>query len=300
MTGATARGGLLLSDVRHQPAAVDFDASPRRPHSIRRTTTHDSVRPDGLHGPVTVIAQGRDLFTRHGDTVVVVDQGRVELRANFREGSIIGIASDPADHALDSLVGSSPFSGFRASLEALLPGERAAHTVRFRLLYDLAPALLVSGRALRAAGVRIEMSGRARNPVDICAGWAEGGSLLAGLTDEGPPLHIGPDAAPLSLPATLWPGMPQRPCPLTRHADHDDSTCGTTMVPSTSRHTSATATSTVPVARPWCTSMACGRPSTRPRNVSSGVRRSRGRCPTRSAPVPPRARSAWPEWARRT
>ena len=179
---------------------VDFAASPRRPDSIRRTTTHDSVRPAGLRGPVTVVAQGRDLFTGHDDTAAVLDQARVELRAHFREGSIIGLSSDPAEPALESLVGSSPFSGFRARLEALLPGERAAHTVRFRLLHDLAPALLVSGRALRAAGVRIEMSGRSRSPVDVCAGWAEGGTLLAGLTEDGPPLHMGPDVGPLSLP----------------------------------------------------------------------------------------------------
>ena len=182
-------------------SAVDFAASPRRPDSIRRTTTHDSLRPTGLRGPVTLVAQGRDLFTGHDDTVAVLDQGRVELRANFREGSIIGLSSDPAEPALVSLVGSSPFSGFRAKLEALLPGERAAHTLRFRLLYDLAPALLVSGRALRAAGVRIAMSGRSsRGPVDICAGWAEGGTLLTGLTEDGPPLQIGPEVGPLSLP----------------------------------------------------------------------------------------------------
>jgi Protein of unknown function (DUF2889) len=182
-------------------SGVDFAASPRRPDSIRRTTTHDSTRPAGLRGPVTLVAQGRDLFTGHDDTEAVLDQGRVELRADFREGTIIELSSDPAEPALVSLVGSSPFSGFRAKLEALLPGERTAHTVRFRLLYDLAPAVLVSGRALRAAGVRIEVAGRSsRSPVDICAGWAEGGTLLEGLTEDGPPLHIGPDVDPLSLP----------------------------------------------------------------------------------------------------
>ena len=92
--------------------------------------------------------------------------------------------------------------------------------MRFRLLSDLAPALLVSGRALRAAGVRIEMSGRTRRPVDICAGWAEGGTLLAGLTDEGPPLVIGPAAAPLSPPADplAWHATAPLPAHATRRA----------------------------------------------------------------------------------
>jgi len=203
MTGADARRPRPVSDTRPptDPLGVDFAAPPRRPESVRRTTTHDSVRPDGLLGPVTVLARGRDLFTGRDEKVAVLDEASVELRALYREGSIISLSSDPAEPALESLVGSTPFSGFRASVEALLPHEQVAHTVRFRVLCDLPPALLVSGRALRVAGVPIEMSGRAGNPVGVCAGWVEGGTLLAGLTEAGPPLHVGPVAAPLSPPA---------------------------------------------------------------------------------------------------
>jgi Protein of unknown function (DUF2889) len=124
--------------------------------------------------------------------------GRVELRANYMKPSVISISSDPACPELASLVGTSPFSGFRNAIGELMPRERAAHSVRLRLLYDLAPALLVSGRALRAAGVPIEMSGRTRIPVDICAGWVQGGTLLSGLTDAGPPFRVGPIASTLS------------------------------------------------------------------------------------------------------
>src|SRR3974390_2685021 len=36
----------------------------RRRGSVRRTTTHDSTRREGLDGPITLVAQGRDLVTR--------------------------------------------------------------------------------------------------------------------------------------------------------------------------------------------------------------------------------------------
>jgi hypothetical protein len=40
------------------PPNVSFAVSPRRPNSIRRTTTHDAVRSEGLRGPVTVVGRG--------------------------------------------------------------------------------------------------------------------------------------------------------------------------------------------------------------------------------------------------
>jgi hypothetical protein len=38
---------------------------------VRRTTTHDSLRPEGMSGPVTLIAQGRDLYTAADGTATV-------------------------------------------------------------------------------------------------------------------------------------------------------------------------------------------------------------------------------------
>ena len=56
-----------------QPAS----ATPaRRPGSVRRTTTHDSLRPDGLRGPVSVLAQGRDLRTRPDGATDIVAVAR--------------------------------------------------------------------------------------------------------------------------------------------------------------------------------------------------------------------------------
>jgi hypothetical protein len=95
---------------------------------------------------------------------------------------------------LTELVGARAFVGFRSAVEKALPGESRSHSVRFQLLDELPAAVLASGRALRAAGMRIDMQQGATLPVNICAGWAEGGTLLEGMTDFGPPLHVGPGA----------------------------------------------------------------------------------------------------------
>jgi hypothetical protein len=54
-------------------------------------------------------------------------------------------------------------------------------------------AVMLSGRVLRANGFGLgDPNGPL--PVDICAGWVAGGTLLEGYTDLGPPLKPGPIA----------------------------------------------------------------------------------------------------------
>jgi hypothetical protein len=95
-------------------------------------------------------------------------------------------------------VGANLYAKFRRAVEEALPGEAQSRAVRFQLLDELPAAVLASGRALRAENVPIEMEWKAL-PVDICAGWAAGGALLAGMTELGPPLLVGP-AAPAIEP----------------------------------------------------------------------------------------------------
>jgi Protein of unknown function (DUF2889) len=169
----------------------------RRPRSVRRTTTHDCTRPDGISGPVALAARGRDLLTDDGGRGAVVAAVRIDLRAEFSSGIIEELATDPADPRLASLVGVSLLSRFRDAVEAALPGETMSHTVRNQLFDDLPMAVMMSGRVLRVAGIPIEMARARTLPTDICAGWATGGTLLAGYTELGPPLHIGPTAPTL-------------------------------------------------------------------------------------------------------
>ena len=165
---------------------------PRRPGSIRRTTTHDSNRPEGLDGPVAHTAMGRDMFTDAAGQEVVLDEARLDATVDFARVAIVGISSLPPEPALAQLTGKGAYSGFRRSVEELLPGEMASHSVRAQLLDDFPPAVMGNGRALRAEGKRIGIARKPSLPVDQCAGWAEGGTLLKGFSDLGPPMQIGP------------------------------------------------------------------------------------------------------------
>ena len=168
------------------------NAPPRRPGSIRRTTTHDSNRPDGLDGQVVHLAMGRDLLTGADGQGRVLDETQIEAMIDYARVAIIAIASLPIEPALAILAGKGAYSGFRRSVEEVLPGEMASHRVRAQLLDDFPPAVMGNGRALRAEGKRIGIARRAVLPVDQCAGWVDGGTLLNGFSDVGPPIQIGP------------------------------------------------------------------------------------------------------------
>lgn len=146
---------------------------------------------------MSVVALGRDLLTQTDGHAVVLDSSRLSVGAEYLGQAITSISADPPYPGLGVLVGERAFSGFRSAVGRALPGEALTRSLRYQLLDDLPGALLVSGRALRAAGVRIVMKGPVQPRTDICAGWVTGGTLLAGWTEEGPPLFPGPAAPPL-------------------------------------------------------------------------------------------------------
>lgn len=170
----------------------DRASPPRRPGSLRRTTTHDCTRPGGLEGPVTMLARGRDLLTRDDGKSQVLAATRLDVCADFASGTVQRISAFPDRPGLAELQGVLAFHGFRARVEEAMPSERGE--LLYQLLDDLPIALMLSARAPRAAGIGLNMGAPDRVPVDICAGWVAGGTLLAGFTEQGPPLHTGPVA----------------------------------------------------------------------------------------------------------
>jgi hypothetical protein len=128
-------------------------------------------------------------------SAAVTETARIDVVARYVEQTIDSIRSDPPHPGLEGLAGGGAFAGFRRTIDEAMPGERLSRSVRYQLLDDLPTALMLSGRALRAAGMGIRMGAARRPPVDVCVGWAEGGSLLAGLTEAGPPLNVGPEAS---------------------------------------------------------------------------------------------------------
>lgn len=185
-----------MTDHPGRPPVAVTPARP--PGSIRRTTTHDSNRPEGLDGPVGHLAIGRDFLTGADGQGYVLDEARIEATVDYERVAIVSIASVPPEPALSALVGKGAYSGFRRSVTAALPGEMASRRVRAQLLDDFPPAVMGNGRALRVEGKRIGIARRETLPVDQCAGWAEGGTLVRGFSEVGPPIRIGPNCPALA------------------------------------------------------------------------------------------------------
>jgi hypothetical protein len=141
------------------------------------------------------LARGRDLLTPdHGNTQVL-DTARLDVQADFATATITSIAAEPTHSNLDALIGAGAFTGFRACVNQAMPAESDSGSLRYQLLDDLPTAIMLSGRALRVAGLGLDMKSSGSLPIDICAGWVAGGTLLNGLTDQGPPLTLGPLAS---------------------------------------------------------------------------------------------------------
>jgi hypothetical protein len=171
----------------------------RRGGSVRRTTTHTCDRLQGLEGPVTILATGRDLLTQSGGETIVLDCCRLDAHVDFAAGTVTGISAEPTHPGLADLNGARAFGGFRSLVHEAMPAERDSGSVRYQLLDDLPIALMLSARALRAAGLGMTKMGvRQEPPIDICAGWVAGGTADAGTTESGPPLDLGPVASQIT------------------------------------------------------------------------------------------------------
>jgi hypothetical protein len=163
---------------------------------MRRTTTHDSTRPEGLLGPTTVVGRGRDLFTGVDGTGAVVGAARLDAVVEpFPSRALVRIVLAPGHDRADELIGVAVSAGFRQAVDGAMPGERESGSVRYQLLDDLPTAVLVSGYAIMAGGARVTKRGPMLQFPDMCAGWVSGGTLLSGMSGEGlPPRHVGPEA----------------------------------------------------------------------------------------------------------
>lgn len=173
----------------------------RRPGSLRRTTTHTSLRPDGLLGDVHLTAAGRDLWTGPAGRSEVRARATVEAVVEYTGGRqlrSLRIEPQRAGDRPEVLRGRSVASGLRKALGEALPGESPG-SLRYQLLDDLPTAVLVSGYAMGAGGLHIPRSSFDFHfNADICAGWATGASLLTEADRLGRVPHArGPVAPPL-------------------------------------------------------------------------------------------------------
>ncbi len=166
------------------PRRPDGPPPPRRPGSVRRTSTVLMTWPDGLGTDLHLTGRCRDLLTPADGPPTVVET--VDLLAvTNRSRTIERISSDPALPGLDRLVGGTAGGNLRKAIAHELPDQVEAGTPLHLLLDDLAGATLISGFAyFRRADQFPEFAeavakNRPRMTVNICSGFRTGASSLA-------------------------------------------------------------------------------------------------------------------------
>ena len=210
----------------HDPVRATI---PRRPGSVRRTSSIDTARPQGFRGDSVVTARARDLRT--GPDLAPSVLGEVEFAARIEGSSrqLVEIVVSPPGPVLDGLLGTLVGPGFRSRVNQVCPAEQEVGTLLHLLLDDLPGATLVSGYAMQRAGAfsRSREPGSTGGPAsiaastmtaqdDLCAGWAHDGSMMVAIRSTGEiPVPTGPPAPVLEGPddPLAWHAME----PLTPH-----------------------------------------------------------------------------------
>jgi hypothetical protein len=205
---------------RHGIHAPTAGTPERTPGSVRRTATMDMVRPDGLLGPLVLTGRARDLVTGLDGAGTVLGTAGCTARIDYTGGRVLTeIGTTPGRPALQALLGRRVTSGFRSAVTAADPGLSAEDGLLNLLLDDFPVATLVSGHAmgahLRAPGQARQdravlplslaeatgqpLAERPRFPRNLCAGFADGGTIMNDVDATGrPPVVTGPPAPPLA------------------------------------------------------------------------------------------------------
>lgn len=161
----------------------------RRERSVRRTSTLDMNRPDGVSGDLILTGIARDLLTLSAEQAPqVVAEGQLSGRVDWVNGRAVReLATEPSMPESTSLIGRSAASGFRAVAQQAVPSEATNRTPLYLLLDDIPAGVLVSGFATRRDGpgpLRTQASGNPPKP-DLCAGWQRGGTMMVSIETTG-------------------------------------------------------------------------------------------------------------------
>ncbi len=187
---------------------------------MRRTTSVDMLRPNGIEGELVLVGVGRDLRTAPDGTPSELDTGGFEATVDYGDAQRVrDITSTPAIDGLDQLVGRSASTGFRAAVNDVVAGRDLVGRPVYQLLDDLPVAVLISGfspqHAMAAQGTWADVASRTlqrRKPAgldliqqaDLCAGWRADGTIIQGLADGLPPVVTGPEAPSLTSADDPW------------------------------------------------------------------------------------------------
>src|SRR5215218_5416659 len=106
-------------DLRHGPHEPTTGTPPRRPGSVRRTTTVDALRPRNLYEGLHLSGRARDLVTHHDGSTTVVGHAEMEVELAYTGGAVVQqIDTTPDVAGLEALVGRIATTGFRAIIDS--------------------------------------------------------------------------------------------------------------------------------------------------------------------------------------
>lgn len=190
----------LTASLPTGPRQPVLRTPPRHPDSVRRTTALDLGWSDPGQ-PQVVTASGRDLLTDATGTAQVLNEEHVTITVGGDD--IVTSADAGSAHDLSGLLGAPARSGFRGWVTEVLADHRHGGTLLHQLLDDLPLALLIANYGLTREHPEWEIPPEATARLtDLCAGWAQEGTMLVALTRSGTfPVPIGPPAPPLDSPA---------------------------------------------------------------------------------------------------
>ena len=152
---------------------------PRAPGSIRRTSTVDIRRPDGLKGDIVLDGRARDLRTTLDGRADVLAEARTNVRVDVtKTRRVQAIDTDGDDARLVQLIGQRAGGGFRKALDDVLPDRRDDGSLMMLLLDETPVTTLISGSTLARAFDMSANNLSVDSMEDICAGWEAGGAMV--------------------------------------------------------------------------------------------------------------------------
>jgi hypothetical protein len=176
------------------------------------------LRPDGIEGRLMLVGRGRDLETAADGSPWVLAAARMEAEVDFAgDWSLRSLDTDPPRPALAAVVGANAGAGFRGKVLAADPAVADEAGLLHQLLDDVPVTTLVSGHAWGAEterrGDRTAPAGRSFFGRDMCAGFADGGTLMNRVDEVGkPPIVTGPAAGELRTDDPwAWHDLPALP-----------------------------------------------------------------------------------------
>ena len=182
----------------HGPHQPTTGTPPRRPNSLRRTTSIDMTREDNSLDPVYLMGNGRDLFTARDGSVRELGRAGLTATIDMVPRVVQRIETRPAIDGMSRLAGAPAMSGFRAAVDKIAPQLRQRRELLYTLLDDVPVATLISGHALSASGILGDMVKSGYLPVaDQCAGFVTGGLLTSSFEAGDPVIVTGPVAPDL-------------------------------------------------------------------------------------------------------